>query len=320
MARLDEETGARGRVRRRFEVTGLVQGVGFRPYVYTTAADLSLTGWVGNHTGGVAVEVEGAPSDVARFGERLARSAPPLARVDSVREVEQDPRGGTGFRIEASAGSGAVRTLVSPDVAACEECLREVRDPAGRRYRYPFTTCTNCGPRFTIVTGLPYDRARTTMAHFALCGPCRQEYDDPSDRRFHAQPLACPDCGPTLRLVGKDGPDVRGEEAMTRARSLLGQGRILAVKGLGGYHLTCDAGDERAVAELRRRKRRGDKPFAVMAADLATARTAVGLEGAEALLTGVRRATPTSGSCCPTHPCTCCCSASRATPRDHDCW
>lgn len=277
------------RTRRRFEVSGLVQGVGFRPHVYSTAARFALTGWVRNDVGGVVVEVEGARADVAGFEEALRSGAPPLARIDDVRVVEQPPCGGTGFRIEDSTSSGGSRALVSPDVSVCEACLAELRDPADRRFRYPFVTCTNCGPRFTIVTDLPYDRPRTTMAGFPLCPPCREEYEDPADRRFHAQPLACADCGPTVRLEGA-GALRRGEEALGDARTLLASGGILAVKGLGGYHLVCDAADERAVAELRRRKRRGDKPFAVMAADLATARTIVELETvAERLLTGARR-------------------------------
>ena len=277
------------RVRRRFEVTGLVQGVGFRPHVYVTAAQLSLTGSVGNTVAGVVVEVEGSPADVASFGERLL-CAPPLARIDDVHEVEVSPRGGTGFRIEGSTTAGEARTLVSPDVSLCADCLRELQDPTDRRYRYPFITCTNCGPRFTIVTGVPYDRVRTTMAGFPLCAPCQAEYDDPADRRFHAQPLACPDCGPTLRLEDKNGLVATGDDAMAGARRMLADGRIVAVKGLGGYHLACDATCEETVAELRRRKRRGDKPFAVMARDLATARGVAEVDlGAEALLTGVRR-------------------------------
>ncbi len=283
-------TEASCRLRRRFEVTGLVQGVGFRPWVYVTAAELSLTGWVGNDVGGVVVEVEGAPEDVAAFAVRLAADAPPLARVDAVRAVDQEPHGGTGFRIEGSTSSGPARTFVSPDVAVCDDCLRDLEDPADRRYRYPFTTCTNCGPRFTIVAGLPYDRVRTTMAGFALCPPCQHEYDDPTDRRFHAQPLACPDCGPTVRLEDGRGVVASGDEAVTAARRMLADGAVLAVKGLGGYHLACDATSEKAVSALRRRKHRGDKPFAVMARDLGTLGAEVDLRpGAAALLTGVRR-------------------------------
>jgi hydrogenase maturation protein HypF len=197
--------------------------------------------------------------------------------------------GGTGFTIEASRGDGPARTLASPDVAVCADCLRELRDPAGRRYRHPFITCTNCGPRFTIVTALPYDRAATTMAGFPMCPACRAEYEDPADRRFHAQPIACPACGPRLELVDGSGAALGGDP-VAEARARLAAGQIVAVKGLGGYHLACDAGNPAAVAELRRRKQRGGKPFAVMVADLDTARRLVTLtDDEERLLTDPRR-------------------------------
>ncbi len=276
------------RIRVRFAVSGLVQGVGFRPFVYVTASELGLTGTVANTPSGVVIEVEGTPSAVDALRDRLTRSAPPLAQVEVVTESWQPPRGGTGFTIEDSAG-GAGRTLASPDVATCDDCLRELADPDDRRHRHPFITCTNCGPRFTIITALPYDRAATTMAGFAMCEPCRREYDDPADRRFHAQPIACPDCGPTLELVG-DGLHALGDDAVRRARELLAAGYVLAVKGLGGYHLACDARNEAAVAELRRRKQRGDKPFAVMVRDVGVAATLAHLDDAERrLLSGNRK-------------------------------
>ncbi len=279
---------AEQRIRSRFDVSGLVQGVGFRPFVYVSASELGLTGSVSNTSSGVVVEVEGAPSAVAELARRLVHAAPALADVQDVSETRQPARGGTGFTIGASA-SGGGRTLASPDVATCDDCLRELADPADRRYRHPFITCTNCGPRFTIITGLPYDRAATTMAGFAMCEACRSEYDDPSDRRFHAQPIACPDCGPTLELVG-DGTARCGDDAVRRARELLAAGRIVAVKGLGGYHLACDARNEAAVAELRRRKQRGDKPFAVMVRDVEVAGALATLdEAARRLLTGARK-------------------------------
>lgn len=280
--------GEEERTRSRFEVSGLVQGVGFRPFVYVSACELGLSGTVANTPGGVVVEVEGEPAAVTELGHRLRHRAPPLADVHEVSECRQTPRGGTGFTIEGSA-TGAGRTLASPDVATCEDCLRELADPHDRRYRHPFITCTNCGPRFTIITALPYDRAATTMAGFAMCAACRHEYDDPADRRFHAQPIACPDCGPTLELVG-DGPPVAGEDAVRRARELIARGRIVAVKGLGGYHLACDARNETTVAELRRRKHRGDKPFAVMVRDPGVAAELAELDEAERrLITGIRK-------------------------------
>jgi hydrogenase maturation protein HypF len=285
----DADQPGPGRIRRRYTVSGLVQGVGFRPFAYVTAAGLALAGTVTNTADGVVAEVEGEPAAVEEYGRRLRDDAPPLAMVTGVHEAELDVEGGTGFIIVASRGGGASRTLASPDVATCEDCLRELRDPDDRRYRHPFITCTNCGPRFTIITGLPYDRAATTMAGFAMCPACRAEYDDPGDRRFHAQPIACPDCGPRLELVTGEGT-VDTTDPLRRARHLLAAGQIVAVKGLGGYHLACDARDERAVAELRRRKRRGGKPFAVMVADLDVARRLVTMTGGEErLLAGVRR-------------------------------
>jgi hydrogenase maturation protein HypF len=278
-----------GRVRRRYTVSGLVQGVGFRPFAYATAAALALAGTVANTGDGVVVEVEGPPDAVDEYRRRLRDDAPPLAMVTAVHETELPLEGGTGFTIVASHAGGPSRTLASPDVATCEDCLGELRDPADRRYRHPFITCTNCGPRFTIITGLPYDRAATTMAGFAMCPACRAEYDDPADRRFHAQPIACPDCGPRLEFRAGTG-DADRTDALQRARDLLATGHIVAVKGLGGYHLACDARNERAVAELRRRKQRGGKPFAVMVADLDVARRLVSMtDDEERLLTDARR-------------------------------
>ncbi|MEU7766154.1 carbamoyltransferase HypF [Nocardia sp. NPDC049190] len=273
------------RLRRRLLVRGVVQGVGFRPFVYTTAAELALSGSVGNDSSGVIIEIEGARAALDAFAERLRRRPPSLAVVESVDQTDIPVRGGTGFHIADTTHDGGGRTLASPDVALCVDCERELRDPADRRYRHPFVNCTNCGPRFTIIASLPYDRERTSMADFAMCERCAREYADPADRRFHAQPIACPDCGPTLAYSGPGSGD-----PLSAARELLRAGGILAVKGIGGYHLACDAGNEAAVAELRRRKRRGDKPFAVMAPDLATARTIVAVDdAAAALLTGPAR-------------------------------
>lgn len=284
-------TGARER--RRFDVSGVVQGVGFRPFVYVTASALSLSGCVSNDSTGVVVEVEGEPDAVAEFAVRLRADAPPLAAIESVRSRPLPVRGGTGFTIATSRRGrepGGTRTLAAPDVATCAACLAELTDPADRRHRHPFISCTNCGPRFTIMTGLPYDRPATTMAGFPICPACAREYADPADRRFHAQPIACHDCGPTVRLVRPGAPTRTGAVAVAAARAMLASGAIVAVKGLGGYHLACDAADERAVARLRRRKRRAAKPFAVMARDLDTARTLAETgPAAAALLNGPRR-------------------------------
>lgn len=277
--------------RRRIIVRGVVQGVGFRPYVYTRATGLGLAGHVTNTPEGVVAEVEGAPAAVTEFCVRLAADAPPLAVVDAVDHCEVPVAGGAGFTIVASRSGGPARTLVPPDVATCADCLAELADPADRRHRHPFITCTHCGPRFTIVTGLPYDRAHTTMAGFPMCPDCAREYADPADRRFHAQPVACPACGPRLRLLAGHPPhEVTGVDPVAEARRLLAAGAILAVKGIGGYHLACDAAHPGAVAELRRRKARGDKPFALMARDPADLEHLVHIGPEErALLTGAVR-------------------------------
>ena len=284
--------GSRDARRRcRLRVRGLVQGVGFRPFVYATAAELGLTGSVANSADGVSIDVEGTASALEMFAGRLRDQPPPLAMVVSVECEELDVRGGTGFVIESSRPGDRARTLASPDVTTCPDCLNELVDPANRRYRHPFITCTNCGPRFTIITALPYDRALTTMAGFAMCAACRAEYEDPNDRRFHAQPIACHDCGPVLEFVRPNNGDTAiGEAGLLQARAALRSGEVVAVKGLGGYHLACDASSEVAVAELRRRKRRGSKPFALMVPDVAVARELVLVNDEEqALLTGAPR-------------------------------
>ncbi|MEV6397034.1 carbamoyltransferase HypF [Streptomyces sp. NPDC051907] len=282
--------------RRRVVVRGVVQGVGFRPFVYTLATGLELSGHVTNTGEGVVAEVEGAPFAVAQFCDRICEQAPPLAQVESVDHQEVPLAGGAGFRIVPSRSDGPARTLVSPDTAVCEDCLRELADPADRRHRHPFITCTHCGPRFTIVTGLPYDRAHTTMAGFPMCPDCAREYADPADRRFHAQPVACPACGPRLELLvaapepGAPPRRVPVDDPVAEARRLLADGAIVAVKGLGGYHLACDASNARAVALLRRRKDRDDKPFAVMARSVADVEHLVHLGPEERrLLTGAVR-------------------------------
>ncbi|MFI6349153.1 carbamoyltransferase HypF [Streptomyces sp. NPDC050560] len=281
------------RVRRRVTVRGVVQGVGFRPFVHRLAGELGLAGNVGNTGAGVRAEVEGAPDAVAAFCTRIAADAPPLAQVHSVAHEPLDPCGEREFTIVPSTGGDRVRTLIAPDTATCADCLAELADPADRRHRHPFITCTHCGPRYTIVTGLPYDRPQTTMARFPMCARCAYEYTDPRDRRFHAQPVCCQDCGPTLRLLTATatGPAPAPDaDPVAGARRLLAGGAVVAVKGLGGYHLACDAADPDAVTALRRRKRRGDKPFALMAAGLPEIEALVRVGPTErALLTGPRR-------------------------------
>ena len=257
-------------MRARLRVTGTVQGVGFRPFVYRHARALGLAGFVRNDSAGVLIEVEGGDDQVAELIRLLHDSPPPLARVAGVTSQQIAALGGGGaFTIEASDHGGAEAAAVSVDTATCAECLAEVDDPADRRHRYPFTNCTNCGPRYTIVLGVPYDRPATTMAGFAMCTACQAEYDDPADRRFHAQPNACSVCGPRLAWRDPSGAILaEGGAALDLTVAALRAGSVVAVKGLGGYHLAADATSEAAVAELRRRKARDDKPFAVMAADL----------------------------------------------------
>jgi hydrogenase maturation protein HypF len=240
--------------RRRFRVAGLVQGVGFRPFVYGLARRHGLGGFVLNDGSGVVVEAEGPAAALDDFARELREDAPALARVESVAAEPVQPLDEREFRIETSVAAAGRTALVPADVATCKDCLRELFDPADRRYRYPFVNCTQCGPRFTIVVGAPYDRPLTTMAGFPLCADCRREYEDPANRRFHAEPIACPQCGPRLSM--------RLEDAV----AALLDGDIVAVKGLGGYHLACDAANEQAVARLRSRKHREDKPFALMTA------------------------------------------------------
>ena len=264
-------------IRVRLVVRGLVQGVGFRPHVVRLADALALTGTCRNDATSVVIEVEGDPERVARFSRLLQDEPPPLARILSVEQVELTPRGDGEFTILASTSSVGARTMVGPDTATCADCLSEMADPADRRYRHPFITCTNCGPRFTITNDLPYDRPATTMAAFGMCEPCAAEYADPRDRRYHAQPIACHDCGPTLRVTLPDGTQIASgaEESLVATVAALRGGAIVAIKGIGGYHLVCDASSCTAALVLRGRKNRPDQPFAVMVRDLATARLLV---------------------------------------------
>jgi len=275
----------------RARVDGTVQGVGYRPFVYRLADELGIAGWVLNDERGVLVEAEGSPDAVEAFVARLSSDAPPLAEVRGVRAEAVAVVGAAGFEIVASERGGAASAPVTPDSASCADCLAELADPDDRRHRYPFLNCTNCGPRFTIVQGIPYDRPLTTMAGFEMCDACQAEYEDPLDRRFHAQPNACPVCGPQARLLERDGTPVEGlEDPLAAAAQDLLDGRILAVKGLGGYHLACRADSEEAVAALRARKHREDRPFALLVADVEAARRVVELDEAEeALLTSRAR-------------------------------
>jgi hydrogenase maturation protein HypF len=251
----------------RIHITGIVQGVGFRPFVYGLAVRWALKGWVRNSSAGVDIEVDGTQGDLQAFIDALQSEAPPLARIDSL-QVEWLPAVNfSTFEIVHSDGKSGDFVPISPDVSICPDCLQEMLDPSNRRYRYPFINCTNCGPRFTIIKDIPYDRPKTTMGHFELCPACQAEYDDPLDRRFHAQPVACPDCGPHIwleSLAEQKRVIANKEFAVQAARKSLAAGKTLAIKGLGGFHLACDATNTSAVDELRRRKLRVDKPFALM--------------------------------------------------------
>jgi len=251
---------------RRITVEGVVQGVGFRPFVYALAARHGLAGWVRNTSSAVEIEVEGPPGAIEAFVDDLRDEGPPLAHIERLREADALPQGRDAFEIEQSLEGDGFQP-VSPDIATCPECLREIMDPRDRRSGYAFTNCTDCGPRFTIIRAVPYDRCNTTMAGFTMCPRCRAEYDDPGDRRFHAQPNACPDCGPRLTLLDGSG-DPRPGDPLREACRLLVSGRVVAIKGIGGFHLACDATNDAAVSRLRERKGREAKPLALMVADV----------------------------------------------------
>lgn len=256
---METQAGLKVRVR------GIVQGVGFRPFVYSLAVQYELTGWVRNTSSGVEIELNGQPASLAKFMQDLEHKPPPLARIDSIFAEPAEANGFTSFAILESQPDPNEFIPVSPDMTICPDCQRELFDPVNRRYRYPFINCTNCGPRFSIIKNIPYDRPYTTMADFQMCPRCEAEYHDPLDRRFHAQPTACPDCGPQLWFEAGGQRLAEREDALHLARQWLKAGKILAVKGLGGYHLACDASNPEAVNELRRRKKRSDKAFALMA-------------------------------------------------------
>ena len=257
-------------VRYRLRVRGQVQGVGFRPFAYRLATELGLGGWVRNDGRGVDMEVQGPAPDLERLMRDLRLKAPPLARVEGIEVREMTPRHACPNFLIGKSRTGMVRTGVSPDAAVCDACLEELFDPADRRYRYPFINCTHCGPRYTIIGALPYDRPNTAMAGFGLCPECRREYGEPLDRRFHAEPVACPACGPQLTLRDGEGRALAVPDVLAAALGLIRAGQVLAVKGLGGFHLVCDARQGEAVARLRAAKKRKEKPFAVMAANRAS--------------------------------------------------
>ncbi len=252
---------------------GVVQGVGFRPWIYNLARRHQLAGFVLNSPRGVFIEIEGPPAALDSFLAAMHRDAPPLVRIAEIQRSEIPATGETGFAIRESDAAGSAFALVPPDICVCEPCLEDTRDPANRRFDYPFTNCTNCGPRYSIILDVPYDRPMTTMAEFAMCADCRREYEDPENRRFHAQPNACPVCGPRLilKVPGEVQAPLSAREILTRIADLLCAGGIVAWKGLGGYQLACDATQPAAVEELRRRKRRSEKPFAIMVANAETA-------------------------------------------------
>ncbi|OBH03438.1 MULTISPECIES: carbamoyltransferase HypF [unclassified Mycobacterium] len=278
-------------VRRRFTVTGVVQGVGFRPFVHRIASELGLAGFVGNDSGAVFLEVQGDRARIDEFARRLRADAPPLARISAITATEiAAGDGGSGFRIVASRTITGAATPIPPDIAVCDDCIRELFDPRDRRHRHPFVTCTNCGPRFTIIRELPYDRPATTMSAFAMCDRCAAEYHDPADRRFHAQPIACPDCGPSLWFSSPAGPVTGSDAALAATQRALAAGALVAVKGIGGYHLACAVADGAAVAALRARKARGAKPFAMLVRDLDVARRYAHVDADEAaVLSGPAR-------------------------------
>ena len=271
-------------VRQRFTVTGVVQGVGFRPFVHRIATELGLTGFVGNDSGAVFLEVQGPGTRIDEFRRRLRADVPPLAAISAVHvvDVDADRLCDSGFRIVESRPVAGASTPIPPDVAVCDDCITELFDPDDRRYRHPFVTCTNCGPRFTIIRALPYDRPATTMSGFAMCERCAAEYHDPADRRFHAQPIACPDCGPSLWFAAHTTRVNGADAALAATQQALAAGAVVAIKGVGGYHLACRVDDEAAIVALRTRKARGAKPFAVLVRDLDSARRYAHIDDTEA--------------------------------------
>jgi hydrogenase maturation protein HypF len=276
MVQLAQEKGCLKPVIRRMHIAirGAVQGVGFRPFIFRLASEMNLPGWVLNSPQGVFIEIEGAPADLESFLLRVQNEKPAPSFIQSLEFSYLDPVHFSSFAIRSSAQDGIQSALILPDIATCNECLSEVMDPTNRRFRYPFSNCTNCGPRFSIIESLPYDRPNTSMKFFEMCSKCREEYENPRDRRFHAQPNACPVCGPKLTLWDTNGRALSNcDEALLQSAAAVREGRIVALKGLGGFLLLADAGSVRAVEALRFRKRREEKPFALMYPSLEAIRT-----------------------------------------------
>ncbi|MBN2027318.1 MAG: carbamoyltransferase HypF, partial [Actinobacteria bacterium] len=272
------------------DIRGIVQGVGFRPFVHRVAAENGIAGSVVNNPDGVRIRAAADPERMRSFLVALWEQAPPQAVIEDIRAGEIPPFEAASFSIRQSSAEGRKHTLISPDLATCDDCLRELFDPGNRRYRYPFINCTNCGPRFTIIADTPYDRPLTTMAAFEMCEDCAREYHDAEDRRFHAQPNACPVCGPRLWLAGAEGVEVESRDPVADAAARIREGEIVALKGLGGFHLACDATSDEAVCRLRERKRRYAKPLAVMVGDLEEAQELCMIGAEEArLLSSPRR-------------------------------
>ncbi|MDY6789733.1 MAG: carbamoyltransferase HypF [Thermodesulfobacteriota bacterium] len=277
-------------VARRLEVSGIVQGVGFRPFVYQLAKKYHLKGDVANTSSGVSIYLSGPLSDIESFSQDLVQDNPPLSRITKISIFPEAVKNTNGFTIAKSKNTTGRSALISPDVSVCQDCLRELFDPADRRYQYPFINCTNCGPRYTIIDDIPYDRPKTSMKHFIMCKRCQAEYDDPGNRRFHAQPNACEVCGPHVTLYDHTRSEIETENPMKKTAALLKQGYILAIKGLGGYHLAADAENSDAVIRLRKRKHREEKPLALMSADVEHIRRYANvLTEEQALLTSIQR-------------------------------
>ena len=271
------------RIRRlRIQIQGTVQGVGFRPFVYKLAHELGLKGWVLNSAAGVTLEIEGRSERIDTFLARLAKEKPTHCLIQSLQSTDIPTLGDSSFIIRTSDQSGDKQTLVLPDLATCPECLEEINSPQNRRYQYPFTNCTQCGPRYSIIESLPYDRPNTTMSGFEMCPDCQEEYDKPEDRRFHAQPNACPTCGPQLALWDRDGNSIAtGIDAIEKVVGRLQDGQVVAIKGLGGFHLAVDASNEEAIKTLRQRKNREEKPFAIMCRSLVQVQSICDLDDVE---------------------------------------